>query len=272
VDRTVARAGGLVAGHGQRAVEPVPDPVIRTQSSAFDSLSFADRFSLTLAATGGSGQYSWSIAAGAFPAGLTMTSAGIVFGVPTASGPFACTVMVTDENGRYATKEFTNRVYPVPKPKPIDIAYTLTTIYMPKPSWPSHQWGDMRMVNERDGIKATFGQRMPLLGYYRGDDPEVLDWQIKMAVDRGITCFMFDDYWTEGVDHPIYATSSGAFLRARYRDRMTFGMPLNPPARRTASRRRGRPSSSPRSSRTTSSTTSRCRTTSASTGGRSCSS
>jgi len=87
--------------------------------------------------------------------------------------------------------------YSVPKPKPIDIPYTLSAIYMPKSIWPSFAWGFLRTNNERNAVKRTKGQRMPLLGYYQGDSPEVLDWQIKMAVDRGITNFMFGDYWVD---------------------------------------------------------------------------
>src|SRR6185295_10085515 len=84
-----------------------------------------------------------------------------------------------------ATRAVDAGVYPVPEPKPNDIPYTLSAIYMPKPSWPSFAWGFLRLNNERNAVKHTKGQRMPLLGYYQGDSPEVLDWQIKMAVDRG---------------------------------------------------------------------------------------
>ena len=118
-------------------------------------------------------------------------------------------------------------VYPVPEPKPIDIPYTLSAIYMPKPSWPSFAWGFLRLNNERNAVKHTKGQRMPLLGYYQGDSPEVLDWQIKMAVDRGITNFMFDDYWVDDVDHPVVDTSSKAFLASRYGGYMSFAMLYN---------------------------------------------
>jgi len=117
--------------------------------------------------------------------------------------------------------------YPVPKPKPIDIPYTLSAIYMPKSIWPSFAWGFLRTNNERNAVKRTKGQRMPLLGYYQGDSPEVLDWQIKMAVDRGITNFMFGDYWVDNVDHPVLDTSSKAFLASRYGDYMSFAMLYN---------------------------------------------
>ncbi|MBW2524676.1 MAG: hypothetical protein JRI23_10895 [Deltaproteobacteria bacterium] len=107
---------------------------------------------------------------------------------------------------------------------PIDIDYTLGCFYMPKPSYPSHQWISVFIGNQLDRIKELRGQRMPVLGYYQGDSPLVLDWQIKYAVERGIRFWIFDDYWTEHVDEPVYDTSIRAFMAAEYRELMTFAM------------------------------------------------
>jgi hypothetical protein len=121
----------------------------------------------------------------------------------------------------------------VPWPKVVDnpnyhdiFSHTLGTFYMPKPSRPSHQWLEVKLDNELYHIKATKGQREPLLGYYQGDSPEVLDWQIKWAVDRNITAFVFDDYWVEGTDSPTYETSMRAFLQSQYRLHMQFAVML----------------------------------------------
>ena len=225
----IAVLATLVVAIGGRPAHAEISPIVTTTISEFDALTFDDPFSLTLAAAGGTPPYTWSIAAsGSLPAGLALTPHGVIGGRPSAGGAaYRFTVRATDALGSSGTRAFDVRVYPVPKPKPIAIPYTLSTIYMPKPSWPSFTWGFLRTHNERNAVKHTKGQRMPLLGYYQGDSPEVLDWQIKMAVDHGITNFMFDDYWVDNVDHPILDTSSKAFLASRYGDQMSFAMLYN---------------------------------------------
>jgi hypothetical protein len=52
-------------------------------------------YSQTLQATGGSGSYSWSIASGSLPPGLSL-SGGIISGTPATAGTYTFTVQVTD--------------------------------------------------------------------------------------------------------------------------------------------------------------------------------
>ncbi|MDZ4863350.1 MAG: putative Ig domain-containing protein, partial [Gemmatimonadota bacterium] len=49
----------------------------------------------TLAATGGTGSFTWSVTGGALPAGLSLSSGGVLNGTPTASGSFNVTVRAT---------------------------------------------------------------------------------------------------------------------------------------------------------------------------------
>ena len=54
-------------------------------------------YSVTLAATGGTGAYNWQLASGTLPAGLTLNSSGAITGTPTTQGgPTALTFKVTD--------------------------------------------------------------------------------------------------------------------------------------------------------------------------------
>jgi len=62
-------------------------------------------FTATLAASGGTTPYSWSIISGSLPAGLTLApSTGTISGTPTATGTASFTVQVTDANSLTATK------------------------------------------------------------------------------------------------------------------------------------------------------------------------
>jgi len=62
-------------------------------------------YSQTLAASGGSGGYRWTVTDGALPAGLTLDATGRISGTPTGSGS-AFTVQAADTTGATATKSF----------------------------------------------------------------------------------------------------------------------------------------------------------------------
>ncbi|HLY20309.1 MAG TPA: putative Ig domain-containing protein, partial [Bryobacteraceae bacterium] len=62
-------------------------------------------YSQTLAAGGGTAPYTWSIAVGALPGGLTLTSTGSITGTAAAAGTFTFTVQVKDNTGATAAKQ-----------------------------------------------------------------------------------------------------------------------------------------------------------------------
>jgi hypothetical protein len=59
-------------------------------------------WSAKLVATGGSGRFSWSVAAGALPDGVGLNPDGTATGTPHSSGRFGFTVRVADDEGRTA--------------------------------------------------------------------------------------------------------------------------------------------------------------------------
>ena len=64
-------------------------------------------YSDTLTATGGTTPYTWSVNAGGLPPGITLTSAGVLAGTPTAAGSYPFSVNVIDKNGGIATTPIT---------------------------------------------------------------------------------------------------------------------------------------------------------------------
>lgn len=61
----------------------------------------------TLTATNGTSPYTWNVSAGALPAGLSLSSAGVISGTPTTDGQSTLTIRAVDANSEAATKIFT---------------------------------------------------------------------------------------------------------------------------------------------------------------------
>jgi len=98
----------------------------------------------------------------------------------------------------------------VPEPKPVRGKYDVGAYYFP--GWQSRsQWQPIE----------RFPERKPMLGWYREGDPEVADWQIKWAVEHGITYFAYDWYWTQGSRQLEHGLHKGYF-NARYKNLLKF--------------------------------------------------
>src|SRR6266568_3248190 len=80
---------------------PPPSPAITTSSLPAGQMGAA--YQATLSASGGTIPYSWSLASGSLPAGLSLNSAsGVISGTPSASGTSSFTVQVTDSASKAA--------------------------------------------------------------------------------------------------------------------------------------------------------------------------
>ncbi|HKV60722.1 MAG TPA: immunoglobulin domain-containing protein, partial [Candidatus Acidoferrum sp.] len=67
-------------------------------------------YSATLAATGGSTPYSWSLAGSSLPNGLSLSTAGVISGTPSSAGSFSFTVQVKDTSSATASRNFSINV------------------------------------------------------------------------------------------------------------------------------------------------------------------
>lgn len=98
----------------------------------------------------------------------------------------------------------------VPEPKPVRGAFEVGAYYFP--GWnTAGRWQPVQ----------RFPERRPVLGWYREGDPEVADWQIKWAVEHGITFFAYDWYWSQGnrsLEHGLH----DGYFKARYRHLLKF--------------------------------------------------
>ena len=93
----------------------------------------------------------------------------------------------------------------IPEPQPQKSEIEISAFYYP---------GTEQMA-EWDQVEQTLPWIKPLLGWYDESNPEVIDWQIKWAVENGISSFCLDWYWNRGaqrLDHWIKA-----YYKARFR-------------------------------------------------------
>jgi hypothetical protein len=109
----------------------------------------------------------------------------------------------------------------VPEPVPPRTSYIIGAMYFPGWKQGTH-YGWQRIV--------PFPERKPALGWYDENNPEVTDWEIKWAVEHGLSFFAYCWYRKrENVGHPVtvqdiylgHAIHEG-FFNARYRDKFKF--------------------------------------------------
>ncbi|NUQ63529.1 MAG: glycoside hydrolase family 99-like domain-containing protein [Pirellulales bacterium] len=111
----------------------------------------------------------------------------------------------------------------VPHPQPAVTDYLIGAYYYP--GWDrTDAW---------DVLLRFFPERRPLLGWHHVGNPEVVDWQIKWAVEHGVRFFVYDWYWAKGYRRLDEGLHSGLF-QARYQNLIQFcllyanHLPFNP--------------------------------------------
>ena len=80
-------------------------PTVAT-GSPLPSGTVGSAYSKTLAATGGTTPYSWSVVSGSLPSGLSLSASGVISGTPSAATTASFTVRVTGANNLYSDKDF----------------------------------------------------------------------------------------------------------------------------------------------------------------------
>jgi len=103
-------------------------PTLSLQPGLLPNATFGEAYSTSFTAGGGSSPYSYQVTAGALPAGLNLSLAGLLSGTPTVQGPFNFTVTTTDSTtgaGPYSLAQPYSLLVSPPAP-PIANPATLT--------------------------------------------------------------------------------------------------------------------------------------------------
>lgn len=111
-------------------------PAIAFTTTTLAGATYNASYSATVGATGGAGTLTYTIASGALPTGLTLSSAGVISGTPTVVGTYSATIMVADAFGDSATETLSLKVtYPQLAITPVTLptgyvgsVYTATTL------------------------------------------------------------------------------------------------------------------------------------------------
>ena len=100
----------------------------------------------------------------------------------------------------------------IPKPVPAKSDIDIAAFYYP----------GTEQMEEWDMVRESLPHIKPLLGWYDEGNPEVIDWQIKWAVEHGIKTFFVDWYWNQGrqrLDHWVKG-----YYKAQFRGYLKWAM------------------------------------------------
>jgi large repetitive protein len=106
-----ATDSGLIAQIADKAfsltINPAIPVIVISTGSPLPAGAVGSSYSQTFTATGGTPAYTWSLASGNVPPGLTLSSAGVLAGVPTAAGSYSFVVQVADSGSQRQTAQKT---------------------------------------------------------------------------------------------------------------------------------------------------------------------
>jgi hypothetical protein len=110
---TVQVVGGSLSSTGAFSLTIYPAEPTITSASPLPSGTVGAAYSQTLAASGSTTPYVWSIASGSLPVGLTLSTNGVISGTPSMATIASFAVQVMGNNGLAATNAFTLTIIPV---------------------------------------------------------------------------------------------------------------------------------------------------------------
>jgi uncharacterized repeat protein (TIGR01451 family) len=123
---TVDSAGnvyiGAPASFAVRVLRPGVATGLSVPTASLPAATVGAAYSQTLGASGGVAPYSWLLASGRLPNGLSLSGAGVVSGAPTANGNYGFTVWVIDSASGMATQTFSLTVNAAGTPAQLSIA------------------------------------------------------------------------------------------------------------------------------------------------------
>jgi hypothetical protein len=130
---TTAGALQTTLGGGQDAFVAKLAAGLVLRPTTLPAATVAVGYSQTLSAYGGTAPYTFAVTSGSLPAGLSLSSGGVLSGTPTAAGSSSFTVTATDSTGLTGSQAYTFMAYPAsfsvsgfPSPSTAGVAGSVT--------------------------------------------------------------------------------------------------------------------------------------------------
>ena len=110
----VSNASGSATSNAATLTVNAASSTLQITTSSLPGATLSGAYNATLAASGGTTPYSWSLSSGGLPTGLSLSSSGSLTGTPSVLGSFPFTVQVKDAAAHTASSNFSiNVVNPV---------------------------------------------------------------------------------------------------------------------------------------------------------------
>jgi uncharacterized protein (TIGR03437 family) len=111
---SVQASDGSVTVTATLGLKVNPPAALKVTSATLPAGTISSRYSQSLSATGGAAPYSWVVTDGSLPAGLSLSSTGVISGFPLAAGTSAFKVTATDSTGGTASGQFSIAIAAAP--------------------------------------------------------------------------------------------------------------------------------------------------------------
>jgi uncharacterized delta-60 repeat protein len=140
---TITVTDATAASTGQSFSVTIHPPVAISTTTLANWTANLAGYSQTITATGGTGASVFATTAGTLPSGLTLSSAGVLAGTPTAAGSFGFTVAATDMVGAVGSQTYTVLINPA-------LSFASTTLA----NWTVNQAGYNQTISASGGTGA----------------------------------------------------------------------------------------------------------------------
>ena len=114
----VTDSGGSLAQSAQATysltINPAPIPPLQITTSSLPGGVAGQIYASVIAATGGTGNYTFGVSSGSLPSGVQIATAGQLYGTATTPGTYNFTALVTDSSNNTASRGFSIVIAPGP--------------------------------------------------------------------------------------------------------------------------------------------------------------